>query len=704
MNKSIACTAIALIILACTSVSVCYSEPPDKGSNVTVCTLTLNGKGLPGVRINMTTGREKMTDEKGCATFLNLAPASYTIAVPKVANGYSFRYWNDTKSPENTRTISIPAKGPLEAMYGPTAEEVTITIKVKGLSDDAIGPIIKVNQIEKHFKDFRECDDMICYSVEGYPGNDTGLSDPAQRIESSKSGIYYMLKTPPSEIPSRFLSNQTIVILYQLVTSDRLVIMLQSTDGKPLGNSGMPGTIVVVNNTQFKSLSDFPDGSITLPLGKHTMSPRSIENATTRYQCSKMHEFYSAGEAPPRACGDIQTNTTLLKIIVEYEVQYKIRLLDDPSLLFKPSVRIEPPFDWFDNGTTVTLFADPMIFYDFVGWIVNGTSNPTMTFLGNPLHFTVEGPRGVTPQFKPQVFQILALTAFAVGACSLTVGFLLGRGRKGDRQEYPLSPPYPPASLGFSTVRGRRETDEDSILVTELRSGSYLGRRTRMLLVVADGVGGRKAGEMASSKSCMIIAQELSAELADTSKSMDPGALMARAVGTANKEVFLLAGSQANLRGMATALTTALIDEDRLYIAHAGNCRAYLVRSGTITQLTRDHTYVQELIERGEISPDQARFHPKRNAITRAVGNKEHLVVDTYTYPLAVGDQLLLCTDGLTEHVSNEEIMQVIQQARGDTQGACDALVNYALLKGSTDNISVILTTVIRSSPHMPYA
>jgi protein phosphatase len=155
---------------------------------------------------------------------------------------------------------------------------------------------------------------------------------------------------------------------------------------------------------------------------------------------------------------------------------------------------------------------------------------------------------------------------------------------------------------------------------------------------------------------------------------------------------------------MATTLTAAVLDQGTLYIAHVGNCRAYLIRSGTITQLTEDHTYVQELLDKGQVSPEQARIHPQRNVITRAVGNREHLLVRTCKYGVGRGDQLLLCTDGLSDYLSPGEALYAIQQARGNLQGACEALVDLALRKGSNDNISVIVATIRAPSSSMAYA
>jgi len=183
----------------------------------------------------------------------------------------------------------------------------------------------------------------------------------------------------------------------------------------------------------------------------------------------------------------------------------------------------------------------------------------------------------------------------------------------------------------------------------------------------------------------------LSAEFADTSKPLNHLKLMVNAVLSANTEILSLSSNRSPLEGMATTLTVAVVDKSALHIAHVGNSKAYLIRSGTIAQLTRDHTYVQELLDRGQISLEEARLHPKRNAITRAVGNTRNVLVDTHTYEIESGDQLLLCTDGLSDYVSPGEALYVIQQARGDLQGTCDALLDLALRKGSNDNVSVVV-------------
>jgi protein phosphatase len=331
------------------------------------------------------------------------------------------------------------------------------------------------------------------------------------------------------------------------------------------------------------------------------------------------------------------------------------------------------------------------------------TGSYTITVTG-----TAEGHTGTT-SFTLRVDPLVpypltvALVALAAGVGSFAIGFITGRKNE-PTEPFPLPSSYQHEGFGFLTVSGRKAANEDSVLVSEVKSGSYLGTRRKTLFLIADGVGGREAGEMASLTACKIVAENLSAEFADASKPLNHLALMTSAVLSANAQILALASSEPQLQGMATTLTAAVVDQDTLYIAHVGNCRAFLIRSGTITQLTQDHTYVQELLDKGRISHEQARIHPRRNVITRAVGNREHLLVGTYKYEVGRADQLLLCTDGLSDYVSSGEALHVIQQAGGNLQGACEALADLALRKGSNDNISVIVATLRAAPPGIAYA
>jgi protein phosphatase len=147
----------------------------------------------------------------------------------------------------------------------------------------------------------------------------------------------------------------------------------------------------------------------------------------------------------------------------------------------------------------------------------------------------------------------------------------------------------------------------------------------------------------------------------------------------------------AEYEGMATTVAAVLVDGDTANLAHVGDSRIYLYHGGRIEQLTRDHSWVNEQIETGAISPEQARSHPLRNVVTRALGGRADLMVDIQSRRMAPGDMLLLCSDGLTTMVPDAEIARILGEAQGDVPRAAEALVREANEKGGEDNITVLL-------------
>ena len=142
---------------------------------------------------------------------------------------------------------------------------------------------------------------------------------------------------------------------------------------------------------------------------------------------------------------------------------------------------------------------------------------------------------------------------------------------------------------------------------------------------------------------------------------------------------------------MATTVVAVLVDGDAANLAHVGDSRVYLVRNGSLTQLTSDHSWVNEQLESGIISADQARSHPLRNVVTRALGGKPELIVDLQQHNAKPGDVLILCSDGLTSMVPDDEIVRLVREAQGDVEKAARALVDEANGRGGEDNITVLL-------------
>jgi serine/threonine protein phosphatase PrpC len=222
---------------------------------------------------------------------------------------------------------------------------------------------------------------------------------------------------------------------------------------------------------------------------------------------------------------------------------------------------------------------------------------------------------------------------------------------------------------GAATDIGRvREGNEDSFLVDD------------PLFVVADGMGGHRGGEVASS---------LALETLRTLFHQGKGDLDEQ-VQEANRTIVERSLHDQSVAGMGTTLTAALAEGERLRLAHVGDSRAYLLRRDELTLLTEDHTLVHRMVTEGEISEEEAEAHPQRSVLTRALGVDLWVDIDDLVVEVEKGDRLLLCTDGLTAMISNEHIRQILTE-RPDPQAAADALVSAADEAGGIDNITVVV-------------
>jgi protein phosphatase len=204
------------------------------------------------------------------------------------------------------------------------------------------------------------------------------------------------------------------------------------------------------------------------------------------------------------------------------------------------------------------------------------------------------------------------------------------------------------------------------------------------VFVVADGMGGAQAGEVAS----QIAVEAFEQGLPD---SGSPEERLASRVHEANQRIYELSQADHEHRGMGTTLTAAYLDDDsHLAIAHVGDSRAYLFRDGELKRLTQDHSLVGELVRRGKLTEEQAEEHPQRSIITRALGPDPTVEVDTWSYPVRDGDVVLLCSDGLTSMITEERIAEVLEAA-GSLREAADRLIREANAAGGRDNITVVL-------------
>jgi serine/threonine protein phosphatase PrpC len=220
------------------------------------------------------------------------------------------------------------------------------------------------------------------------------------------------------------------------------------------------------------------------------------------------------------------------------------------------------------------------------------------------------------------------------------------------------------------TGRQRRENEDNAFVRAPV-------------FVIADGMGGARAGEVAS----RIAIETFERELPDDGS---PEERLADCVREANRRIYEQSRPEHEHAGMGTTLTAAYLDDSDLSIAHVGDSRAYLFRDGKLTRLTRDHSLVGELIERGKLTEEQAAEHPQRSVITRALGPEPEVKVDTWTYPVRPGDVLLLCSDGLNSMLSDEQIANLLGSARSLQDAAAD-LIDAANEAGGRDNITVVL-------------
>jgi protein phosphatase len=211
-------------------------------------------------------------------------------------------------------------------------------------------------------------------------------------------------------------------------------------------------------------------------------------------------------------------------------------------------------------------------------------------------------------------------------------------------------------------------------------------------MIVGDGMGGHQKGELASSMGVGVVAETIQPLLV-TNGEVDFPAGLKRAIGEANSRILDYSTNHPECAGMGTTLTAAVISESQLVIGHVGDSRAYLIDGNEIMQLTKDHAVVQEMVDRGEITKEQARTHPKRNIITRVVGYHGQVEADIYSASLKDGDRVLLCCDGLTIHLNDDEIKQVVLQ-NPNPKEASAGLVALAKERGGQDNISVIVAAV----------
>ena len=248
-------------------------------------------------------------------------------------------------------------------------------------------------------------------------------------------------------------------------------------------------------------------------------------------------------------------------------------------------------------------------------------------------------------------------------------------------------------AYGLTHVGRQRQHNEDSFLVAD----------DAHLYLVADGMGGHAAGEIAS----RIAVDSISEFILHTKEDdgtwphaydehlkRSTNRLMA-ALKMANSRVLEAMKKDARLRGMGTTVVACLADEDTMSVAHVGDSRAYLIRDGVLSRLTNDHSWVFEQVQAGMLTPEEAEKHPLRNVITRALGGALQVTPDaseTISHP---GDVYLLCSDGLTGMVPEEEILRAVKDNANDLEKACRVLIDTANERGGLDNVTAILVKTL---------
>lgn len=231
----------------------------------------------------------------------------------------------------------------------------------------------------------------------------------------------------------------------------------------------------------------------------------------------------------------------------------------------------------------------------------------------------------------------------------------------------------------MTDIGRKREVNQDYVYVTDQPIGPFAN-----LLVVADGMGGHKAGDFASKYTVNVLKEEI-----ENTSLKEPEEILRNVVSVANRKLIEVAATDIKLEGMGTTLVVATVVGNTLYFANVGDSRLYLIND-KIRQLSKDHSLVEEMVRLGGIKAEEARNHPDKNIITRAIGVKEDVEADIYEYRLKKGDVILMCTDGLSNMVEDEDMFDIVKGSR-DVIEAVQMLIEKANSNGGRDNIGVVV-------------
>lgn len=237
-------------------------------------------------------------------------------------------------------------------------------------------------------------------------------------------------------------------------------------------------------------------------------------------------------------------------------------------------------------------------------------------------------------------------------------------------------------AIGYSDVGMVRHSNQDAFVIGELSDNATFA-------VVCDGMGGANGGNVASQMAVDNLSASLKSGYRPNMSEASIKNLINSAVSSANIRVFDKAKENKELSGMGTTVVVVLILENTAYIAHAGDSRAYKFSENNLEQITRDHSIVQNMIEDGKLTVEEARFHPRKNVITRALGVEENVKVEFTVVDLIKGDKLLICTDGLSNYVSAEDIADLL--SKEGIENIAKTLVDVANSNGGGDNITAVV-------------
>jgi len=240
-------------------------------------------------------------------------------------------------------------------------------------------------------------------------------------------------------------------------------------------------------------------------------------------------------------------------------------------------------------------------------------------------------------------------------------------------------------AFGATDVGRKRKVNEDNLKICDEFD----------LYLVADGMGGHIAGDIASKLAVSIIAESVEYELkrceTDDSYYIHPGQILEKSIHLANRKILETTKLRTDLEGMGTTIVAAMIRKNTLHIASVGDSRIYRVRDGEGFLLTTDHSWVNMQIRLGNMTVEESRYHPMRNVITRALGTQKHVEVDVMAHLIRPDDAILLCSDGLTNLVMDPEIVTIVDEDKNGLENCAKHLIDLANARGGDDNITVVL-------------